>query len=68
MGEAKRKMIAQNMASYLEGSVSMGQSLRAAFQVFETKIPGGAISITEVIRVIDDAILMVNKQREGPLQ
>jgi len=68
MGEAKRKMIAQNMASYLEGAASMGQSLRAAFQVFETEIPGGAIPITEVIRVIDDAILMLDKQREGPLQ
>ena len=68
MGEAKRKMQRLATDNYLAGATNMANSLRAAFEQAEDETPGAAVTVLEVIRVIDDAILMLDKQREGPLQ
>lgn len=65
MGEAKRKMQRLSTDSYIMGATNMANSLRFAFQKAEDENPGGAVAIVEVLRVIDDAILMLDKQRGG---
>lgn len=63
MGEAKRKMQRLATDSYMAGATNMANSLKSAFEAAEYENPGAAVSLIEVVRVIDDAILMVEQQR-----